>query len=370
MRLENRLSYESLTERVHQREEDMRGPFFRDTTAVIHSYPYRRLKHKTQVFFSPKNDHICTRIEHVMHVATVSVTICKALSLDTELAWAISLAHDLGHTPFGHTGEHIISGIMEERGGFKHEGYSLRVVDSLINYGEGLNLTYAVRDGILNHCGEVFEKTYKPDFRVKKLSYLEGRASYPSTWEGIVVRASDRIAYLGRDLEDAIHLKIISKDDIPEVVTKVLGERNSDMIDTLVRDVLSYAEKNGEIGFSDPVYDAMLSLKKFNYDNIYNSRTLIKYHQFIERIIFTLWNYLSETFEKYRFDTDRYKEEKNILMDRFGDFLFKMKKFYTETEKSDKNIVLDYVAGMTDDYAIDCVSELFIPGKFDYSLYL
>lgn len=368
--LENKLAKEDLVKREYHREEDMRGYFFRDITAIIHSYPYRRLKHKTQVFFSPKNDHICTRIEHVMHVATVSVTICKALSLDPDLAWAISLGHDLGHTPFGHTGEHIISEIMGSKGGFKHEGYSLRVVDSLINYGRGLNLTYAVRDGILNHCGEVFEKIYKPDFKIKPLSYLEGRTAYPSTWEGIAVRASDRIAYLGRDLEDAIHLKIVKKEDIPSVVTKVLGRRNSDMIDTLVRDVIAYAEKEGCIGFSDEVYEAMLTLKNFNYANIYNSNPLIKYHQFIERIIKTLWNYLSETFDKYKFDTEKYKDEKNMLMDRFGDFLFKMKDFYTEKEKSEDNIVLDYIAGMTDDYAVDCVSELFIPGKFDYKQYL
>ncbi len=232
------------------------------------------------MFFSPKNDHICTRIEHVMHVATVSVTICKALSLDPDLAWAISLGHDLGHTPFGHTGEHIVSELMEKKGGFRHEGYSLRVVDNLINYGKGLNLCYAVRDGILNHCGESFEKIYKPDFKVKKLSYLEGRMAYPSTWEGIVVRASDRIAYLGRDLEDAIHLKIVRKEDIPPVVTKVLGQRNSDMIDTLVRDVIAFTEKEGVVGFSDDVYEAMLTLKKFNYACIYNSNPLIKYHQF------------------------------------------------------------------------------------------
>ena len=368
--LENKLSHEDLVKRQYPRTEDMRGYFFRDITAIIHSYPYRRLKHKTQVFFSPKNDHICTRIEHVMHVATVSVTICKALSLDPDLAWAISLGHDLGHTPFGHTGEHIVSEIMEKHGGFRHEGYSLRVVDNLINYGKGLNLCYAVRDGILNHCGEVFEKIYKPDFKVKKLSYLEGRMAYPSTWEGIVVRASDRIAYLGRDLEDAIHLKIVRKEDIPPIVLKILGQCNSDMIDTLVKDVIAYTEKEGVVGFTDDVYEAMLTLKKFNYECIYNSNPLIKYHQFIERIIRTLWNYLSETFDRYKFDTDKYSEEKNMLMDRFGDFLFKMKDFYTEKEKSEANIVLDYIAGMTDDYAIDCVSELFIPGKFDYKQYL
>ena len=157
--LENRIAPEILTGRMHPREEDERGYYFRDITAIIHSYPYRRLKNKTQVFFSPKNDHICTRIEHVMHVATISVTICKALSLESDLAWAISLAHDLGHTPFGHTGEHIISSMLSERGGFRHEAYSLRVVDNLVTYGMGLTLPYGVRDGNINHCGEVFAST-------------------------------------------------------------------------------------------------------------------------------------------------------------------------------------------------------------------
>ncbi|MDX9799789.1 MAG: HD domain-containing protein [Spirochaetia bacterium] len=367
--VENKISSEKLTERLYPRVEDERGFYFRDITAIIHSYPFRRLKHKTQVFFSPKNDHICTRIEHVMHVATISVTICKALSLESDLAWAISLAHDLGHTPFGHTGEHIISSLLAERGGFKHEGYSLRVVDHLINYGKGLNLTYAVRDGIINHCGEVFEQSYRPDFTVKDLSSLEGRSAYPSTWEGVAVRASDRIAYLGRDLEDALQLKILEKNQIPAVVTKTLGSSNSDMIDTLVKDVIRYAEKNGEIGFSDPVYDAMIVLKDFNYKNIYNSSVLEDFHKFIERVLKTLWEYLSSIFYKYGYEYEKYKAEKTMLASRFSDFLSKMEDFYKNIEKTDKNVVLDYIAGMTDAYALDCISELYLPGKFFYNFY-
>ena len=349
------------------REEDERGPYFRDITAIIHSYPFRRLKHKTQVFFSPKNDHICTRIEHVMHVATISVTICKALGLETELAWAISLAHDLGHTPFGHTGESIVSSFLKERGGFKHEAYSLRVVDHLINYGKGINLTFGVRDGIINHCGEKFEQYYKPDFKVKDLSLIEARASYPATWEGVVVRASDRIAYLGRDLEDAVSLKIVKKEEIPLTVTETLGKTNSNMIDTLVKDVIKYANANNEIGFSDKVYNAMMLLKDFNYKHIYRSAALEDFHHFIERVLKTLWNYLGEIFSKYGYDYDKYKAEKTMLSSRFGSYLSKMENFYKQVEKSDNNVVLDYVAGMTDDYAFDCISELYLPGKFFYN---
>ncbi len=367
--LQNMISQDILEKRMFPREEDERGPFFRDITAIIHSYPFRRLKHKTQVFFSPKNDHICTRIEHVMHVATISVTICKALGLETELAWAISLAHDLGHTPFGHTGESIVSSFLKDRGGFKHEAYSLRVVDSLINYGKGLNLTLGVRDGIINHCGEIFEQYYKPDFKEKELSRIEARACYPLTWEGVAVRASDRIAYLGRDLEDALQLKIVKREEIPPAVTQTLGKTNSNMIDTLVKDVIKYAKTKGEIGFSDKIYEAMLVLKDFNYKHIYRSTVLEDFHQFIERVLKTLWNYLGEVFSKYGYNYDKYKTEKTMLASRFGDYLLKMENFYKNIEKRNDNIILDYVAGMTDDYALDCISELYLPGKFFYNFY-
>ena len=367
--LQNMISPELLTKRMLPREEDERGPYFRDITAIIHSYPFRRLKHKTQVFFSPKNDHICTRIEHVMHVATISVTICKALGLETELAWAISLAHDLGHTPFGHTGENIVSAFNKDNGGFRHEEYSLRVVDSLINYGKGLNLTFGVRDGIINHCGEIFEQYYKPDFKVKELSLLRARSSYPLTWEGVVVRVCDRVAYLGRDLEDAVLLKIVNKEEIPLIVTETLGITNSSMINTFVKDIIKYTEAKNEIGFSDKVYEAMLVLKDFNYEHIYRSNTLEEFHKFIERVLKTLWDYLGEIFSKYGYDYDKYKMEKTMLAARFGDYLSKMENFYKNIEKKDSNIVLDYIAGMTDDYALDCVSELYLPGKFFYNFY-
>ncbi|MCL2705759.1 MAG: HD domain-containing protein [Spirochaetaceae bacterium] len=366
---QNMISSELLTRRMFPREEDERGAYFRDITAIIHSYPFRRLKHKTQVFFSPKNDHICTRIEHVMHVATISVTICKALGLETELAWAISLGHDLGHTPFGHTGEDIVSEFNKENGGFQHEKYSLRVVDSLINYGKGINLTFGVRDGIINHCGEIFEQHYKPDFSVKELSLLKARSSYPSTWEGVVVRASDRIAYLGRDLEDAVLLKVIKKEEIPLIVTETLGKTNSEMINTLVKDVIKHAKVNTEIGFSDKVYEAMLVLKNFNYKNIYRSNVLEEFHHFIERVLKTLWNYLGEIFSKYGYDYEKYKIEKTMLSSRFCEYLSKMENLYKGIEQTDKNVVLDYIAGMTDDYALDCVSELYLPGKFFYNFY-
>ena len=192
----NILSNEILQNREQEREKgDVRLPYYRDTTAIIHSSPFRRLKHKTQVFFAPANDHICTRIEHVLHVASISSTICRSLGLNDDLAWAIGMGHDLGHTPFGHIGEKIISDLRQEEGlpKFEHEINGLRVVDFL----SPLNLTYAVRDGIVSHCGESFLRTLKPDFTVKDLSKVKNKHGLmPSTWEGCVVRLSDQIEIL------------------------------------------------------------------------------------------------------------------------------------------------------------------------------
>ncbi len=344
-------------------EQDLRGHFFRDTTAVVHSYPFRRMKHKTQVFFAPKNDHICTRIEHVMHVATIAATICRALGLDPDLAWAIGVGHDLGHTPFGHLGETILGRIRGPQG-FRHEIYGLRVVDHLANRGRGLNLTYAVRDGIINHCGEKFEQSLRPDGVVKNLSLITVRDRLPSTWEGVVVRMSDKIAYLGRDLEDALQLGLIRKDQIPDTAGGILGTTNSDIIDTLVNDVIGESLNSGEIGFSDRVYAAFVEMKEFNYQNIYLSPILERYHQHFERILETLYGYLTGLFTRYRDDAPAYRNEQNTLAVRFGDYVGKMRETYLRVDGNLDQAVFDYVAGMTDDYAIDSINEIMMPRDF------
>ena len=365
MKFENELDLGSLIKRRTPRAEDHRGYFFRDITAIIHSYPFRRLKHKTQVFFAPKNDHICTRIEHVMHVATISATICKAFALDVDLAWAISLGHDFGHTPFGHVGEKILSALLEDSGGFNHELYSLYVVDNLINYGRGLNLTYAVRDGILNHCGEVFEQSIRPNPTIRDLSVVQEVANLPCTWEGAIMRMSDKVAYLGRDLEDAISLRLISKDEIPEEVSKTLGETNSEIIDTLVNDIVDTSSRSGSIGFSDDIYRASLVLKEFNYARIYESPRLSEYHGYFRRVLNTLFGYLFDLIRQFGFDPKGYADEGNTLASRFGDYLGKMREFYEVKSPPLKRIVGDYVAGMTDDFALDSIQEIMIPKKFD-----
>lgn len=366
MALTNSVAPEQLTSRIYQREEDLRGYYFRDTTAIIHSYPFRRLKHKTQVFFAPKNDHICTRIEHVMHVATISATICRALDLDVDLAWAISLGHDLGHTPFGHVGEKIITELVEGENGFVHELYSLRVVDHLINYGRGLNLTYAVRDGIAGHCGEQFEREIQPDFTVKNLEEVTDRTIVPATWEGVVVRTADKIAYLGRDLEDALQLGVIKRHEIPRQIGEQLGASNSEIIDTLVHDVVSHTRTHGIVGFSEAVFDTVLALKEFNYSRIYNSPLLANYHSSFARILKSLFDYLFSLFRKYRFNGPEYKREENLLAVRFGDYVSKMEAFYSREEEREESPVIDYLAGMTDDYAIDSVYEIMVPKQFSF----
>jgi len=364
----NSIAEEDLKRRKEQREKDrkdLRGYYFRDTTAIIHSNPYRRLKHKTQVFFAPKNDHICTRMEHVMHVATVASTICRALDLDSDLAWAIGVGHDLGHTPFGHVGETILSDLMKDQGGFRHEIYSLRVVDKLTRRGTGLNLTYAVRDGIINHCGEKFEQTLVPDFTLKDLSAITTRDYYPSTWEGIVVRMSDKIAYLGRDLEDGIGLGMVQPEQIPKEAAKVLGSRNSTIIDTLVNDLINYSMENGRIGFSTEKYQAFLEMKDFNYRNIYKNPVLSDYHRYFQRILNTLHGYLQEIWKQYGTDFGGYSHENNSFAGRFAHYVEKMQGFYEEQEGSWDMLLPDFIAGMTDDFALDAIGEIMLPQKFN-----
>ena len=362
----NRLSDEQLLRRKTPRQEDARGQYFRDTTAIIHSYPFRRLKHKTQVFFSPKNDHICTRIEHVMHVASIAAAICRGLDLDPDLAWAIGLGHDLGHTPFGHVGEHIINELKASQGGFIHELYSLRVVDHLSNYGKGMNLTYAVRDGIANHCGEKFEQSIIPDFTEKELENIGARDQYPSTWEGAVVRMADKIAYLGRDVEDAVQLKIIEKSAIPEDARQILGTSNSEIINTLVTDVISSSKATGKIGFSDEVFRAMVILKEFNYKNIYLNPLLANYHRYFERILSAIFTYLVEIFEMYGFEQEEYRKEQNLVAVRYGDYACKMRDFYEQHDGGYAEMPFDYLVGMTDGYALECASEIMIPKKMEH----
>ena len=363
MRLCNEIPDSELKKRQHPRQNDVRGDYYRDTTAIIHSSPFRRLKHKTQVFFAPSNDHICTRMEHCLHVASIASTICRGLGLDTELTWAIGMGHDLGHTPFGHTGEKIISSLLVERGlaPFQHEVNSLRVVDFLSNDGKGLNLTYAVRDGIVSHCGETMRQAIRPDGKVKDLSRITSRSGLvPSTWEATVVRFSDSIAYLGRDFEDAFRLGIVTDGELPDIVRLKLGTTNSQIIDCLVEDVIAHSSPEG-ISFSDEVFPAVEALVQFNYQKIYRSRMLVGYERYFSRLIRLIVQYLEELFKANGFEQAGYLEERNMLAVAFWRHITKMRQAYLEHDGSFALMVMDYVAGMSDNFCLDCADEILKP---------
>lgn len=362
--LRNKMNEMDMMERERPREEDIRGAYYRDTTAIIHSSPFRRLKHKTQVFYAPSNDHICTRIEHVLHVASIASTICRPLGLDTELAWAIGMGHDLGHTPFGHTGEKIISALCGERGlpPFEHEINSLRAVDFLSNNGNGLNLTYAVRDGIVSHNGESLNKRIIPTFKKKDLTSLVSRSGLiPATYEGVVVRFSDTIAYLGRDFEDASRLGIINGEDLPEIVKNRLGTTNSQIITALVNDLINGADEEEGIGFSDYVFEAVEAFSEFNYQKIYRSRLLNGYTEYFSRLLNLIISYLEKLYYSFGLEEKGYLEERNMLAAGFYSHMKEMYPVYMEKEGSDKRMILDYVAGMTDNFSLDCANEILKP---------
>lgn len=362
--MKNRLSIEELKKRTIDKQIDVRGDFFRDQTAIIHSMPYRRLKHKTQVFFSPKNDHICTRIEHVQHVATIASAICKGLNragweLDGEMAYAIGLGHDLGHAPFGHAGEGALSRCLGRP--FMHELNSYRVVSRLANDGEGLNLTFGVKDGIICHNGEMFEQEIEPALRKNDLDSVRDRKVLPCTWEGCIGRFSDKIAYLGRDIEDAITSRIISREDVPEEINFVLGSKNGEIINTLVSDLIKTSAEQGKICFSDEKYELMNRLKDFNYAEIYQHERLSNYTSYADRMITLIFDHLKGLFTRYGFDTEGYESELLPISNSFGRYLHKMKKVYSEEPDIPDQVLSDYISGMTDTYAVDAVKQICIP---------
>ena len=363
--LVNRFEDDSLLKkRKRERTEDIRGAYYRDTTAIIHSSPFRRLKHKTQVFFAPSNDHICTRMEHVLHVASIASTICRPLGLDTELAWAIGVGHDLGHTPFGHVGERIIDSMRREKGlgRFDHEVNSLRVADFLSDNGKGLNLTYAVRDGIVCHNGESLSHRIKPTFRIRDLDSITVREGLiPATFEGAVVRFSDSIAYLGRDYEDAYRLGILKGKPLPGIVTERLGSNNSEIINTLVNDIIASASQEEGIGFSDPVFEAVKAFSEYNYSNIYRSSILNGYNRYFSRLIKLIDDYLEELYSQYALDESGYIAERNMLAAGFYNHIVDMYPKYIQKEGSDRMMIIDYIAGMTDNFCLDCANEILKP---------
>jgi dGTPase len=367
--MKNPLPDELYHSRVNPRKPDLRGDYFRDQTAIIHASPFRRLKHKTQVFFSPKNDHICTRIEHVLHVSTIATTICKGLELDVELAQAIALGHDLGHAPFGHIGEKVLNDLAKAFGGFIHEVHSLRVVDKITRHGKGLNLTYAVRDGVVSHCGERFQKTIVPCQKVKNLETISGRQSSPCTYEGCVVRLADKIAYLGRDIEDAITIGLITQKDVPQNLKRNLGSTNGEIIDTLVLDVVKQSSGKDRIALSDNKFELICQLRDFNYRNIYNHPMILKSDKAIANLLSQLFQHLYDAYKTNGSDLKAY-EKSSFLVDRyFGQFYLKREDLY-RSERFPERCIVDFVAGMTDSFALESAREILFPQTVDYHTFL
>jgi dGTPase len=362
-----RKSSESLGRRAPMQEDPFRLEFARDETRILHSPPFRRLKHKTQVFLSPDNDHICTRMEHVLHVSSIASVIGRCLNLNIDLISAIAKGHDLGHPPFGHAGERALDEILRERGvasGFKHEVHGLRVVDKLTNFGAGLNLTYEVRDGIVTHCGESFERSVAPDRTrdIRQLEAIEERDLFPATLEGCLVRLVDRIAYLGRDLEDALKAGIASRDQVPTDIVKGLGLENGQIIGSFVNDTIASSLDRDAISMSEEVFELMNGLKDFNYTSIYQ-------HDEVERISRKAGNLIGLLFrelEKMLTASDRGRNTGYVgsivrdapLMEIFFHFI-KNTNYTDETPLW--RIVTDYVAGMTDSFAERTFGQLFLP---------
>ena len=337
-----------------------RTVYERDVHRILHSWPFRRLRNKTQVFYAPKNDHICTRLEHALHVSSISKTICKRLRLNRDLAEAISLSHDLGHPPFGHIGEDILKRIHKNYHlpTFKHEGQSLRVIDRFKHNGHTLNLTYEVRDGVVCHCGEKFRSKIRPDRRkdIKLVEPSGARRQRPATLEACVVRLADVISYLGRDYEDGVDAGIVTR-RLPAQVVTTLGRTNGEMIRKLIDDVVQNSHNQDAIELSEEVYSAACALKKFDTENIYKNKLVTGQAPRIDQMLTDIFYLFLEVTEESNRGKVRKRKYRGEPIETFYEFIREIQ--YTP-EESDAQIVSDFVAGMTDVYATRVYQEMFL----------
>jgi len=302
---------------VEEEKCQIRTEYQRDRDRIIHSKAFRRLKHKTQVFIAPLGDHYRTRLTHTLEVAQISRTMAKALRLNEDLVEAIALGHDLGHTPFGHTGEKILNKLHPN--GFNHSKQSLRVVDYLEHTPtrKGLNLTYEVRDGILKHTGE----------------------EEAETLEGQIVRLADRIAYINHDIDDAIRANIIDIDDIPKDCVKYLGKNHGERINTMILDVIKNSLNEDRISMSEEIDYYTNKLRDFMFERVYLNKVAKSEEDKAEYIIEQLYYYYLGNFDKL-------PKEHIALYEDYG---------------VKEDIICDYIAGMTDRYAINQFNDLFVP---------
>ena len=358
---------------LYKRDNEIRSEFERDYTRIINSKAYRRLKHKTQVFFSPENDHICTRIEHVTLVESISYTIAKYFGLNTELTKAIATAHDIGHSPFGHQGEKIISELSKDfiQKPFWHEKNGLEFVDKveLLETPEGkiqpLDLTYGVRDGIISHCGEINENGLKPRTEYIDLYEYEHPNQYaPYTWEGCVVKIADKLSYLGRDIEDAITLGILDKKlkELHEVLKldKDVKINNTVILNMFIKDLCENSSLENGLCFSDEKFEMLNNLKEFNYKNIYLSEKTLGSVDYFELVLNKLFWFLS----RMNFRDDDMKKICPVLADDFNKWLkefFSLDINHRDIIISDNEFlqaVIYYIAGMTDNFAIEMYNKI------------
>lgn len=305
--------------RGRDREEEqcpMRTIYQRDRDRIIHCKAFRRLKHKTQVFLAPECDHYRTRLTHTLEVAQIARSIARALNLNEDLTEAIALGHDLGHTPFGHAGERTLNSLCPM--GFAHYKQSIRVVELLEKDGKGLNLTWEVRDGIVNHR----------------------TSGNPSTLEGKAVRLSDKIAYINHDIDDGIRAGILKESDIPSEYTYVLGNSTKERLNTMISDIVVNSLGKNDIVMSEPVHKAMTDLRKFMFESLYLNPTAKSEEAKADKLITELYRY-------YVANTDK-------LPDTY-------KRFITEFDERPEQVVCDYIAGMSDQYSISKFQEIFVP---------
>jgi len=344
--------------REEKEQEDIRPPFFHDIDRIIHALSYTRYLNKTQVFSYLDNDHVSKRIVHVQLVSKIARTIARSLGLNEDLTEAIALGHDIGHAPLGHFGESLLNNIAKRELNevYAHNLQGVRIYRNIENDGKGVNLTIQVLDGILCHNGEMLENRYSPKFDKTSSEFLNDlkmcikdeeymKKLKPMTLEGCIVRISDVIAYIGRDIEDAIEIGKIKRSMIPENVKKILGTTNQQIVNTLILDIIKNSLNKPYIELSKSVFDALGELLKFNYENIYNNsmnsfdKTI--YKEGIEKIYLKYLN-------------DLKKENKNSEI--YEIYLNKMDNKYTSETKKER-IVLDFIAGMTDRYFKDQINK-------------
>ncbi len=391
-------NYQKLIEReipITESLNDLRSPFERDYNRILHSTAFRRLKHKTQVFYNIESDHICTRMEHVWHVESVSYTIAKALGLNTELTRAIAVGHDLGHAPFGHYGESVINKLHLKYLGTKfwHEKNSLYFCDNIellpnhANVNKNLNLTYAVRDGIISHCGEkdINQIVPRKNFIDLKDFNLPGEYN-PATFEGCVVKISDKIAYVGRDIEDAINLNFLNENTLKEL-SKIVKLNEDGVINTssimrnMIYDICEQSAPEKGICLSEEMSYTLNEIKKFNYKYIYDNERFNSFKKYAELILNDIFELLYSAYSPDNVFTSLKAKEKKypILMSGFASFLAKYipkdkvpakylskleqygnKMIYEDIqdEKVYVQAIFDYIAGMTDKYAVKLFEEL------------